>query len=557
VDPGRLGNHLLDFPVAIANPLGIPMLGPAYSVLVPIMELLLLLLILVAAASLLLRFRRSRGDEREQLKWFAYVVVFLIAQFLAINLLGMYFPHQAVTLAVVEASNLVVPFISVMLPLLTGLAILKYRLYDIDLLINRTLVYGALTACVVSLYVLLVGGVGALLQSQGNLLLGLLATGLVALLFQPARARLQQGVNRLMYGERDNPYAVIARLSQQFATALSSDTLLPTMARSVREGLKLSYVGIALRQDQERVVVAASGTSLGEQVSFPLLYQSEAVGDLIVAARGAGEAFSALDQRVLQDLCGSLGVAVHAVRVTTDLQRSREHLVTAREEERRRLRRDLHDGLGPALGGLLLKLDALGDELRCDPAQAALLLGELKGDVQAAVTDVRRLVYALRPPALDELGLVGALRLLATQCQRPDLCVDVTIPDDLPPLPAAVEVAVYRIAHEALTNVIRHANASACSLSLAARDRLELTVSDNGQGMPLRQSLGVGLLSMRERANELGGECAITSESGAGVVVRVWLPLPETPGQDAGSLERELSQEPSGATARRSLRVAT
>jgi signal transduction histidine kinase len=291
-------------------------------------------------------------------------------------------------------------------------------------------------------------------------------------------------------------------------------------------------------------------------VTFPLLYQNEVVGDLIVAARGAGETFSSLDQRVLQDLSRSVGVAVHAVRVTTDLQRSREQLVTAREEERRRLRRDLHDGLGPALGGLLLKLDALGDELRCDPEQAALQLGELKGDVQAAVAEVRRLVYALRPPALDELGLVGALRLLATQCQRLDLCFDIVIPDDLPPLPAAVEVAIYRIAHEALTNVIRHANASACLLSLVARDRLELSVSDNGQGMLVGQSVGIGLLSMRERANELGGECAITSVSGAGVVVRAWLPLARTPPQEAVVLEQEVAQEPSGATVRRSLRMA-
>jgi signal transduction histidine kinase len=543
VEPGRLGNYLTYFPVAIANPLGIAALGPAYPVIVPIVLLLLLLLILVAAASLLLRLRRSRGDERAQLKWFAYVIAFLIAQFVVMNLLTMSFPHHPLTHALIAASNLVVPFIGVMLPILTGLAILKYRLYDIDLLINRTLVYGALSACVVGLYVLVVGGLGVLLQTQGSLPLSILATGLVALLFQPLRARLQQAVNRLMYGERADPHAVIARLNQQFATALSSDTLLVTMARSIREGLKLSYVGIALRQDQEFVVVTASGTALGKQVSFPVLYQNEVVADLIVAARGAGENFSALDQRALEDLCAPVGVAVHAVRVTTDLQRSRAQLVTAREEERRRLRRDLHDGLGPALGGLLLKLDALGDELRCDPTQAAMLLGELKVDVQAAVADVRRLVYALRPPALDELGLVGALRLLATQYERPDLCVDVAIPDDLPALPAAVEVAVYRIAHEALTNVIRHALASACVLTLAAHDRLELSVSDNGQGIVAQQPLGVGLISMRERANELGGECAITSESGKGVVVRAWLPLPGTPRQEAVSLEQELSGE--------------
>ena len=192
------------------------------------------------------------------------------------------------------------------------------------------------------------------------------------------------------------------------------------------------------------------------------------------------------------------------------------------------MRRDLHDGLGPALGGLLLKLDALGDEWRCDPAQAALLLSELKGDVQAAVVDVRRLVYALRPPALDELGLVGALRLLTSQYQRPDLRVDLEAPDTLPPLLAAAEVAVYRIVQEALTNVARHAQASACAVSLTVGDGLEITIKDNGQGIPAQQPFGVGMLSMRERANELGGECAINSDSGEGTVVRAWLPLIKT-----------------------------
>jgi hypothetical protein len=212
VAPGPLANHLLDFPVAIGNPLGIAALGLANAVIAPIAALLLLLLILVAAASLLLRLRRSRGDERQQLKWFAYAATLLVVVFVTFNLFGSYLPREGVTLTVKAAYNLVAPFIFACLPLLTGLAILKYRLYDIDRLINRTLVYGALTACVVGLYVLLVGGLGVLLQVQGSLPLSVLTIGLVALLVQPLRERLQRAVNRLLYGERDDPYALLTRL---------------------------------------------------------------------------------------------------------------------------------------------------------------------------------------------------------------------------------------------------------------------------------------------------------------------------------------------------------
>jgi signal transduction histidine kinase len=305
--------------------------------------------------------------------------------------------------------------------------------------------------------------------------------------------------------------------------------MLPAIIETVAHALKLPYAAIALKRGDELQTAAVYGTPVEAALTLPLVYQTETIGQLTLGPRQRGETFTPADRRLLEDLARQIGVAAHAVQLTADLQRSRERLVATREEERRRLRRDLHDGLGPALGGMLLKLDALGDELRCDPAQAALLLGELKRDVQAAVVDVRQVVYALRPPALDELGLVGALRLLASQYQRPDLQVALDAPEALPPVLAAAEVAVYRIVQEALTNVVRHAQASACVVSLVMRDRLEVSVRDNGHGMPAQQSVGVGLLSMRERATELGGECAITSSGAEGTVVCAWLPLTQPP----------------------------
>jgi signal transduction histidine kinase len=212
-------------------------------------------------------------------------------------------------------------------------------------------------------------------------------------------------------------------------------------------------------------------------------------------------------------------------RFTEDLQRSRERLVVAREEERRRIRRDLHDGLGPMLASLTLKLDVASDMVGDKPAARALLR-DLKDQTQTAITDIRGLVYALRPPALDDLGLVAALREEAEQYGLSGLDVSFDAPQTLPPLPAAVEVAIYRIAQEALTNVARHANARQCTVRLIlSNDLAELEVSDDGQGLAPSSGRGVGLGSMRERAEELGGTCFVESPPAGGTRLRATVPL--------------------------------
>jgi signal transduction histidine kinase len=202
--------------------------------------------------------------------------------------------------------------------------------------------------------------------------------------------------------------------------------------------------------------------------------------------------------------------------------------VTAREEERRRLRRDLHDGLGPTLGSLTLKLDVAGDLVDEDPAAARAILRGLKEQARSAVADIRRLVYDLRPPTLDELGLVGAIRETAVQYDYDSLRVAIHAPERLDDLTAAVEVAAYRIAQEALTNVARHARATECTVSLAVEaGALHLEVRDDGRGLPQERSAGVGLASMHERAEELGGEFCVESSPEGGTAVWVRLPLPE------------------------------
>jgi signal transduction histidine kinase len=408
---------------------------------------------------------------------------------------------------------------------------LKYRLYDIDIVINRTLVYGALTASVVAIYVLVVGYLGALFRTGGNLAISLLATGVVAVLFQPLRDRLQRGVNRLMYGERDDPYAVVSRLGQRLEATLAPEDVLSTIVKTVREALKLPYAAIALPRDGNCFeVLATSGEeSPADPLVLPLSYGGESVGELLLAARAPGESFSAADRRLLEGLARHAGVAVHGVRVMADLRRSRERLVLAREEERRRLRRDLHDELAPTLAALGLSAATVGELISTDPKEAAFANEKLQAAIRATVGDVRRLVYDLRPPALDELGLIEAIRERASRYGVGDegFRAMVEAPDELPPLPAAVEVAAYRIVQEALTNVSRHAQASACTVRLACTDGRALTieVTDDGVGLPETPEGGVGLHSMRERAAELGGECEIVSSWPSGTRVFARLPF--------------------------------
>jgi signal transduction histidine kinase len=228
---------------------------------------------------------------------------------------------------------------------------------------------------------------------------------------------------------------------------------------------------------------------------------------------------------LLNDLARQAAPAVHAHRLAADLQRSRERLVIAREEERRRLRRDLHDGFGPSLASQALKLDAALDLLDADPATARRLLEEVKAHTQSTVADVRQLVYALRPPALDQLGLVGALNAQIQALALNGLSVTVDAAP-MPPLSAAVEVAAYRIALEAVTNSARHARASESVVRLTVHDgALEIEVTDNGAGLPAGSAAGVGLVSMRERAAELGGDCTIENIPSGGLRVGARLPL--------------------------------
>lgn len=470
----------------------------------------------------------SNAEQKQQTKWVIFGFIFANSGLIAIGLLtelnlALSTPTQLVGFVFLALGPLFIP-------LTVTVALLRYRLWQIDIIFNRTLVYGGVTAVILLTYALAVGGLSLLWRTENNLLVSLFATGLIAVLFQPVRQRLQHAANRLMFGERDDPYRVLSKLGNQLQTTATPETMLQSVVATIATTLKLPYVAIELDSEQGRLRGALTGKAVTETAEFPLRYQNETVGYLVVSPRSPGEPFSERERQLLTDIAGQTGAAAYSVRLTSALQRSREKLVLTREEERRRIRRDLHDELGPTLASQTFALDAAIDLLETDPAAATKLLQSLKSQNQETVADIRRLVYELRPPSLDELGLLGALEAYVGQLNGRSLpTITLTAqPNPLPQLSAAVEVAAYRIGLEAINNVVRHAQATRCDLTLeifnASTPMLQLTVTDNGVGLSAKRTAGVGHQSMRERAEELGGQLTIVNLA-RGVRITAVLPF--------------------------------
>ena len=407
-----------------------------------------------------------------------------------------------------------------------AVAIVWHRLYDLDLFMNRSLVYASLNAALYAAFLATVVLLGRLVTRSGLPIdVALIAVALAAAGVDPLRRRLRRAVDRTLYGHRNDPYEVVTAL-RHVGAATDAKSLLSDVAEAVARSLALPYVAIeSAAEDGTRS--AEWGRPHGQPSALALVHRGEQIGRLLVAPRRVGGSLAERDRRLLEDVAQSVAVTVAAVELSAGLQRVREQLVTTREEERRRLRRDLHDGLGPALAGMVMQLDAASNVLRRDPAAVEPVLEGLRTAAQEAVADIRRLVYELRPPALDELGLAGTIRewidrLGADGDAR--LTVSLEAPAVLPALPAAVEVAALRIVQEAVANAVRHAHAHTCVVRLVAGEALTVEVEDDGRGLPGRVRPGVGLGSMRERAAEVGGACTVTGSRAGGTLVRATLP---------------------------------
>lgn len=404
------------------------------------------------------------------------------------------------------------------LPFVGGLAIAlrRHRLFDIERLANRSLVYSAVVTVLAGLYTVLVALLASVLRLS-DAVAAALAAAVAALVLAPLRSGAQGLVNRLMYGNRDDPAGVLAALGGRLETVMLPDDVSPTVVETVARSLRVPYVAI----DVGEVPAAAYGVPAGAVHIEPLCHYGEEVGRLRVSARGVDDPLEPADLALIRSLAQQIGPALQAVRLHHDLVRSRAEVVALREDERRRLRRELHDGLGPALAAIALKAGLAARQV--PDGSARHLLGEITDEVRTSLADVRRVVDALRPPALDELGLVAAVRARAAALTA-DLAIEVIGPDDRVALPAAVETAAYRIAVEGMTNAVRHSCGTTCTVTIETGEReVRVEIRDDGDGLAEARTPGVGLRSMRERAAELGGDCTV--ENAGGMVVRARLPI--------------------------------
>jgi two-component system, NarL family, sensor kinase len=515
---------LVDFAVApgqlavfsrIDNPLALPAVSDGLAPIVARLDLLVVGLLVLAVASVVVRYRRADGIERRQVGWFGYSVLMAVLLLVAV-------PQVAeVPAGWVNLSVLLIP---------AGLAVaaLRYRLYDLDLVVNRTLVIALLLAGGAIAYVAVVAWVGALFGTSDGIV-PFVAAFAVALAFHPARIRVQRAVDRVFHGRRGDPYALLRDLDRALRDAESPREALAHATRVIRHGLRLPGARVVVPTPDGAELRESSGSLDGTVEVIALELHGEQVGVLEVLPRGGRGRLGDADHRVLIALAGPVASAAYAFRLSGDLAESHRRLLRAREEERRRLRRDLHDGLGPQLAGVVMGLDVVRSKLaRGETARAAQLSGTITDQARTAVEDVRRLASGLRPPALDDLGLVGALRSTGPASVGHGPVVSVVADGELEHLPAAVEVAAYRIAQEAMTNAVRHGAATRIDVRLSAvPEGMDVQITDDGIGIASEVVPGVGLLSMRERAAELGGWCTI-SPAQPGTRVHAHLPLVAT-----------------------------
>ncbi len=517
-------------------------------------------LVALIAALIYRYFKELNPRERNATRWLIYAFVIWFLTLMSLIVLPLIFPALdapgSYYFLVAGAFGFFGCGIN-----LTGIlvAVLYANAFGFEVIISRTLAFVLLTGCIVGLYTLIVLGARQLLGfGETNLVVSLVATGLIPGLFQPLRTGLQRTVNRFLFGRRNEPYTVLTTLGQRLETTIyQPEAVLPELVNNIATSLKLPSVAIKLT-GQEKIISEATLNTNGPNdpaatpVSLALSYQGETVGELLVTPRRGEERLAERDLQLLKDLARQIGVVGYSLKLledlrqsngdltsaNLDLRRARERLVLAREEERRKLRRDLHDDLAPSLAGLALSADALTGLIEQDPVRARLKSQELYAAIRHSVGDIRRLAHELRPPTLDEFGLVAALQERTQQFSAGNMQVKLEAAVNLPPLPAAVEVATYRVAQEALMNVVRHAVARHCVIRLICATEnsptsksatsLTLEISDDGQGLPANHTglwSGVGLRSMREQAEELGGTLTIENVISGGVLVRMILPF--------------------------------
>jgi signal transduction histidine kinase len=497
--------HPIDASDRVLNPWA-PVRATWARSLTTVVILGVLLLVVVGLVSLLVRMRRSAGVERRQIQWLVLGTVTTVILAVVAGLAPAWLDEPLWTLAVAA------------IPLAVLVGMVRHGLFDVQVVLNRTLVYALLTGVVVVGYLVAAAQLGEIAAQK----LGVLAVALLALLLALARDRLQRAVDRALFGQRHDPYAVVDRVGQRIEAAPGPAEAVADSLDELRAALRLPSVDVL--PDDPRLQRRSVGSPVAGTVDLPITAHGRRVAVLRVGLRHRGARFTAAERSVLDDAGRRVGALLQAAALVEDVRGSRERVVGAREEERRRLRHDLHDGVGPQLAGLALQLDSLGKRVAGDEENRARVQ-RLRDQLRDTVVVVRRLVDDLRPPALDDVGLLEALREQVRSFTGDAGPAVEVAGSPLPALPAAVEVAAYRIATEAVTNAVRHASPSRVGVQLAECDeRLVVEVRDDGRGFSDEVRRGVGMTSMEERAAEVGGRLSVDTGPG-GTTVRAELPV--------------------------------
>jgi signal transduction histidine kinase len=532
----------------LANPLGITALAPVVPVITVVLNVIGPTLVLLGIISFGLRYRRSSRDVRQQMKWVMFAFALLPISFLLGSIAPGGFGASPNMLSTIRDVVLFVTQVSIAVAI--GIAMLKYHLYDIDVVISRTLVYGALALFITAVYVGIVVGVGTLVGSGGrpNLFLSIVATALVAVAFQPVRERLQKLANRLVYGKRATPYEVLAEFSARVAESYAGDQVLPRMAQVLADGTGAERARVWLRVGNSLTAAAAWPDGVGASHekellvpggqllpdlpdcdrAAPVRHQGELLGALSVKKR-TGEALTPVEEKLLDDLARQAGLVLKNVGLTTDLQArleelrgSRQRLVAAQDQERRRLERNLHDGAQQHLVAIKVRL-GLAEMLAVkDPAKLKQTLAQLVADTDEALNTLRELARGIYPPLLADRGLVAAL---VAQVTRASIPVTV-VAEGLGRYSQEVEAAVYFCCLEALQNIQKYARATSAQVSFSATAiEVRFEVRDDGSGFdPATASRGSGLQNMEDRLNALGGSLEVRSRPGHGAAVTGTVP---------------------------------
>ena len=503
---------------AVVNPFGLP--GATGLLEIAEIGLLAYMLALVAAVtSLVIRYRRASRDERLQLKWLVLVGALAGAALVAT------FAMQVVTGSTPRLREYLIVLTIAAVPAAIGIAILRYRLYDIDVVINRTVAYGVLAAFISVVFVAIVVGVGTIVGNRGNAFLSAVAAAVVALAFQPARRRAQHLANRLVYGDRATPYEVLSSFTERLADTYSVEDVLPRLARVLAEGIGASAATITLGSGGSAHPVAAFPPSFDDLTggqAFDVRHQGETLGAINVVMP-ASEPLGPSQEKLVADVATQAGLVLRNASLIEDLKASRQRLVTAQNEERRRIERNIHDGAQQQLVALTVKLKLADALVGKDETRAHALLEELQRETNGALEDLRDLARGIYPPLLADKGLAAALE---SQARKSPVPVDVEV-DGIGRYPQEAEAAVYFSCLEALQNIAKYAEATVATIRLSqAEGTLTFEVTDDGLGFdPDTAERGTGLQGIADRLAALGGELTVRSASGDGTTVAGRVPV--------------------------------